>query len=191
MSTEVNTKQPVLNSIQDMARAQAAASQLNKLPRSERQPGPESDDRDIVHGTTAIDHGRGDVPLSAMIDEVDTDYVMDPEKMDFERFMNQVITIHCHDAGSPEDAQFAEVTVNGVYKLIVRGDQADIPRAHAEVLARAKQMRVVQVKVVNQDGSIGFQEKAVLKHTYPFSVLHDPAGRRGADWLKQLFKNPG
>lgn len=179
------------NTAAELGKAQAAASMINRLPRSERRPGHETDDRDIVHGTTAIDHSRADVPLSAMIDEVDVDHVMDPANLDYEQFMNQKITIFCQDAGAPEDPQFAEVTVNGVYHLIVRGSEADIPRAHAEVLARAKQMRVVQVKTVNPDGSIGFQEKAVLKHTYPFSVLHDPAGRRGADWQRQLFRNPG
>lgn len=181
---------PAMTSLADLGAQQARASQINQLPKTEIRPGASADDRDIVAGTTDIDHGRAGLPLAAAIDEVDVDYVMNPEKMDFERFMNQVITIHCHDAGAPEDPLVAEVTVNGVYKMIVRGHSADIPRAHAEVMARAKYMRVVQVKTVGQDGAIGFTEKAVLKHMYPFSVLHDPAGRRGADWVRQLFANP-
>lgn len=166
------------------------ASQINNIPATERNKGPEADDRDIVHRETKLDHRQDDVPLDSLIQEADTDLVMDPSKMDFERFMHQTLTIHVHDAGGPEDSDFCEVTVNGEYKLIVRGETTDIKRCHAEVLARAKHMRVVQKKVTLQDGSIGYEEKAVLKHTYPFSVIHDPAGRRGGDWLKQLFKNP-
>lgn len=183
-------RQPAIKSLAELGAAQAQASQINTLPKTELQPGPEADDRDIVAGTTAIDHGRAGIPLSGLIDEVDRDLVMDPSKLEFERFMNQIITIHCHDAGAPEDPLVAEVTVNGVYRLVVRGQTADIPRCHAEVMARAKYMRVVQAKTVQPDGSIGFVEKAVLKHMYPFSVLHDPAGRRGADWVRQLFQSP-
>jgi len=176
-------------SIAEMAQKQAASSQINSIPASERNKGPEADDRDIVHGTTPMNTGAG-VALDGLIQEADRDLVMNPASMDYERFMNQILTIHVHDAGGPEDSDFCEVTVNGEYKLIVRGETADIKRCHAEVLARAKHMRVVQKKVTQNDGSIGYEERAVLKHTYPFSVIHDPAGRRGADWLKQLFKNP-
>lgn len=177
-------------SIAELAAAQAASSQINSIPRTERSAGPEADDRDIVHAETPIEHDRAGAPLSALIQEADTDLVVHPSAMDFERFMNQVLTIHVHDAGGPEDSDFCEVTVNGEYRLIVRGETADIKRCHAEVLARAKHMRVVQKKVTQPDGSIGYEERAVLKHTYPFSVIHDPAGKRGVDWLKQLFRSP-
>lgn len=176
--------------VAELAAAQRQQSQINSLPTTERMRGPEADDRDIVHASTVLDHRQAGAPMDSLIQEGDPDLVMDPSKLDFERFMNQVLTIHVHDAGGPEDSDFCEVTVNGEYKLIVRGETADIKRCHAEVLARAKHMRVVQKKITQSDGSIGYEERAVLKHTYPFSVIHDPAGRRGGDWLRQLFRSP-
>lgn len=181
------TKTPMPQSIRDMANAQAAASQINTLPRTERKPTHESDDRDIVHKETMLNGGV----IDAVVNEIDIEKVMDPSALAFERFMADVLTIHCHDAGGPEDPMFAEITVNGNYKLVVRGETADLPRSHVEVLARAKHIRVIQKKTVDKDGGMGYEEKAVLKHTYPFSVLHDPAGSRGAAWVRQLFQNPG
>lgn len=183
-----DTKKPL--TLQDVRAAQTANSQIKSMPETERKRGPESDDRDIISGETKVDLGAAGLPIAASTFEIDPSPVVSNEALDFERFMADVLTIHLHDPGSDDEPQFAEVTVNGIYKLAVRGDHLDMPRSHVQVLAQAKHMKVQQKKVVNADGSMGYEERAVLRMTYPFAVMHDPAGKRGAEWLKQLLKNP-
>jgi hypothetical protein len=63
-------------------------------------------------------------------------------------------------------------------------------RYHVAVLANAKQSRVRQRKIVQPDGSMGFQEENVLALSYPFQVMHDPNPKQGAPWLRQLLSTP-
>lgn len=177
--------------IADVIKQPAQATQASNLSRAERGPlGPESDDRDIVNGTLEVDHSRPDVPISALETDIDIEHVMDPRKMAVEAFYAQKVTVLLQEPAADDESPVCEVTVNGHYIQVPRGIDFDLPRSHLEVIARAKQMSLRQVRVTNPDGSIGYQEKAVLRHTYPFSIIFDPAGRRGVDWIKQLMRNP-
>jgi hypothetical protein len=158
----------------------------------ERKGGIDSTNVDIEGATQNVDISQA-VRTGIALDDaagIETEPVFSTKQLDDEAFMHQPLEIHMHEAASEDEPQFAEVTVNGVYRLIVRGQIATVPRAHVAVLANAKQQRLVQTKIVNPDGSMGYQEKAVLRLVYPFSVIHDPAGKRGSDWLRQLLRNP-
>lgn len=133
--------------------------------------------------TTSIDQtakGRNPMTEGGIV----TEPVYSTSQLDEEAFMQQPIEVHMHDAPDENEPQYAEVTVNGVYKLIHRGTTATIPRSHVGVLCDAKQQRVQQKRIVGSDGSMSYQEQVVTRLSYPFSVIHDPAGRKGADWLK-------
>lgn len=121
--------------------------------------------------------------------EVDKDDVMGSDRVLQERFMQDVLEVHFHEAADENEPQFVEVTVNGEYRRAVRGFPASLKRMHVAVLAQAKQLRVTQKKVVNADGSMGFIEQPVMKLTYPFSIISDPSPR-GAAWLKKLLQSP-
>lgn len=121
---------------------------------------------------------------------VDTDNVMKTDDIEFERFMNQEVVVLLADPASEQEPTVVEVNVNGDYRMGVRGFEVKLKRAHVAVLARAKQSRVRQKKVVAPDGSMSFQEENVLALSYPFQVVEDPDPRRGAPWLRQLLSNP-
>jgi hypothetical protein len=122
--------------------------------------------------------------------EIDTDQVIRTEELDFEKFMRDELEVHINESQNENDAAFVELNVNGDYRMIVRGDTAKLRRYHVAVLAQAKQSRVRQRKIVNQDGSMGFVEENILSLTYPFSVVNDPNPKQGAPWLKQILSNP-
>ena len=122
--------------------------------------------------------------------EIDTDRVIRTDQLDHEAFMRDELEVFVNEPGNENDAAFLEVNVNGDYRMVVRGDTAKLRRYHVAVLAQAKQSRVRQKKIMNPDGSMGFVEENVLSLTYPFSVVHDPRGKQGGDWLKQLLSNP-
>ena len=122
--------------------------------------------------------------------EIDTDRIISTDQLDNEAFMRDEVEVFVNEAMSENDATFLEVNVNGDYRMVVRGDTVKLRRYHVAVLAQAKQSRVRQRKIMNPDGSMGFVEENVLSLTYPFSVTHDPRGKQGGDWLKQLLSNP-
>lgn len=167
-------------------------TQISTMSKAERSNGPrvESDDRDIVGGQMKVDTGSSN-PLPKSEVELDIEYRIDNDKMAFEQFMQEKVTVMLQEPATANDIGVAEVTVNGEYVPIACGVEVDVKRTHLEVIARAKQLSVRQERVTNADGSIGFVEKASLRHTYPFSVIYDPSGRKGAEWLKKVISQPG
>jgi hypothetical protein len=123
--------------------------------------------------------------------EIDTDKVLRTDDLDYEKFMRDELEVFFNEPGNEHEPAFVEVNVNGDYRIAVRGDTSKLRRYHVAVIANAKQSRVRQRKIVNPDGSMGFQEENVLSLTYPFQIMHDPNPKQGVPWLRQLLKNPG
>lgn len=149
----------------------------------------DAQDVPIVNGEAKLDVQaalNGLDPLAGM--EVEHVRMPTPAELSFEQFMAQDIELQFLEGSSQEESQFVEVTVNGDYRCFRRGDVGTVKRYHLEVLAAAKELVLKQTKTTNADGSMGYTEKMVSRMVYPFTVIHDPAGRRGADWLKQKLQ---
>jgi len=145
---------------------------------------------EIVNGESKLDIRAalaGLDPLAAM--EINPDRIPTPTELSFEQFMAQDVEIQLMEAGNEDENQYVEVTVNGDYRIARRGDMMTLKRYHLAVLANAKELRMKQTRVTDPDGSMRYEERMVSKMTYPFTVIHDPAGRRGADWVKNILQN--
>lgn len=145
-------------------------------------PGVDSTNVEIKQNNQVIDTTSGIVPeieVAKSISEAAT-----------AKFMQDEIEVLFLDPPSENDHQFVEVNVNGDYRCIARGQSGKLRRYHLAVLANAKTSRVVQKQIVNADGSRGHVETSVLSLNYPFQVLNDPAGAKGAAWLKSLLASP-
>lgn len=159
---------------------------------AERKPGLEAGAVDMQGAETKFsmdDTARGFNPLTDT-PVIATDKIINNSQLEFEKFMSEVLEIQMADAGSEEENQFAEINVNGDYKLIRRGEIGFLRRYHVAVLAQAKEMRLKQTKIVEADGSMGYREMLVSRQTYPFTVIHDQSGRKGSDWLREILKAP-
>jgi hypothetical protein len=120
-----------------------------------------------------------------------TEPVYSKQQLDDEAFMAQSVEVMLHEPGSENEPMFAEVTVNGMYRLVPRnGHTVTIPRMHLGVLCDAKVQRLVQVKGVSADGEMTHREVLKTNLSYPFSVVYDPAGAKGVAWLKQKLSAP-
>lgn len=109
--------------------------------------------------------------------------------LSMEAFMAQPIDVMLMEPTDPNEELFAQVTVNGIYKLIPRdGNVYTIPRSHVEALCNAKPQRISQRKTVTGDGEMIYQEQKRTGFAYPFSVVSDPAGIRGQEWLRSKLK---
>lgn len=158
----------------------------------ERKGGLSSEEVEIVNGEhkfTMEDTAKGINPMT-QTQEISTDKIYANADLEREAFMAQVLEVQLQEAGSEDENQYAEINVNGDYRIIRRGDIGFLKRYHVAVLAQAKEMRLSQKKVVAADGSMGYEERLVSRQTYPFTVIHDPAGRKGTDWLRQQLQNP-
>lgn len=164
---------------------------MAKVNTYERKGAISSDDVEIVNPEKKFsidDTAKGNNPLMGALD-ISTDKMYSPADISKEAFMAQEVEVHLAEPANEDENQFAEITVNGDYRLVRRGDTCILKRYHVAVLAQAKEMRMKQTRVVNLDGSMGYQEKMVTRQTYPFSVIHDPSGRKGSDWLRQQLQN--
>lgn len=133
---------------------------------------------DTAKGKNPLQDGSG----------IELDPVVSKAALDEEYFYRMPMEVHLHEPADESEPQFAEVRVNGELRTMLRGDTYTIPRAHVAVLAQAKVQRLSQRKIVNPDGSMGYEERMVTKLAFPFSVIHDPAGAKGAEWLRHLLK---
>lgn len=156
-----------------------------KINAYERNRTISSEDVDIVGAVTPA----AEASKAGGI-EIDTDRVIRADQLDEEAFMRDELEVFFNDPGNENEPSFVEVNVNGDYRMVMRGDTAKLRRYHVAVLANAKQSRVRQRKIVNSDGSMGFQEENVLSLTYPFQVMHDPNPKVGAPWLKKMLAQP-
>lgn len=144
-----------------------------------------SEDVAIVNGVQTVAEAKAPGGV-----QIDTDRVISTDALDQEAFMRDELEVYFNEPGNENEPAFVEVNVNGDYRLAVRGDTVKLRRYHVAVLANAKQSRVRQRKIVQPDGSMGFQEENVLALSYPFQVMHDPNPKQGAPWLRQLLSTP-
>jgi hypothetical protein len=156
----------------------------------ERKPTLDSQNVEINKGVEKVDTAALASGATLGGIEIDTDRIIRTDQLDQEAFMRDELEVFFNEAQNENDPAFVEVNVNGDYRLAVRGETTKLRRYHVAVLAQAKQSRVRQKKIVQPDGSMGFQEEQVLSLTYPFSVIHDPRPKEGGAWLKQLLSNP-
>jgi len=106
-----------------------------------------------------------------------------------EQFFAQPIEIILHAAATDDEHEYCEVTVNGLRHCLRRDGETvhRTTRAHLAVICAAKVQRVVQKKITNSDGSMGYEEKAALQALYPFQLVSDP-NPKGAAWLRQQLQ---
>lgn len=173
--------------------APAAAASITNAVSFARRDGIDSTNVDYDTPHQDIDHNRVRDTGIALSDvrgiENDVHTSLAKAALENEKFMAERIEIQLADPGDENEHQFAEITVNGERVCIRRGDSATIKRSHLAVLAQAKVQRVVQTKVTAPDGSMGYEEKFVLRPVYPFQVMHDPSGKVGNTWLRTLLQN--
>lgn len=122
--------------------------------------------------------------------EIEVAAVPSKDAFDQEAFMAEVVEVAFPEPGDENEPQWVEAKVNGDGVCVPRdGEPYKIRRYHLAVVAQAKTGKVKQKKIVNADGSMGYQEQTVMAQSYPFMVISDP-NPRGPAWLRSLLKSP-
>jgi len=108
-----------------------------------------------------------------------------------EAFMQELVKIMLFPTTDPNAPPHADVTVNGVRRIIPRNVPFAVPRMHLEVLARMKETRVSQDMTPDANGEITMA--SLRGHTglaYPFSVIEDK-NPKGPAWLSNVLAERG
>lgn len=148
-----------------------------------------TDSTDVPIQQAETDFELGSPPPTTAI-EVEVAAVPSKETFELEAFMAEMLEVIFPEPGDDNEPQFFECKVNGDGVCIPRNGEAHrMRRYHVAVAAQAKTGKVRQKKLVNADGSMGYQEQTVMAQSYPFMVQHDP-NPRGPAWLKSLLKSP-
>lgn len=158
----------------------------------ERKPTIEVDgSHKIDGGVEAVDVDRGIAGMALANDkiELDVERRIDANALSIERFMAEELDVVLNDPASETEPQFVEIRVNGDYVIARRDSQFPVKmkRYHVAILAQSKTATLRQTKRTDHEGFQSYKEEVVLRQSYPFSVLHDPSGSRGAAWLRPLI----
>lgn len=115
------------------------------------------------------------------------DSPMDSEYAQQLAFMEEQVTIQLHDPQDNNPEPIVPVGVNGKVLYLRRGQQHTLPRKYIEVLARARRVNYRTEEGRAADGSMTTILKATTTMQYPFTVIHDPSGDKGIEWLKRIM----
>lgn len=105
-----------------------------------------------------------------------------------EKFMQDVLDVTFAEPRDENDFLSVYVNVNGVQFAYPRNQSVcKVPRYVLEVLARSRIQRVQTKETRLDDGARAYKPVVTESVTYPFAVIHDPAGPRGRTWLQRLL----
>ena len=115
------------------------------------------------------------------------DSPMESERAQLLAFMEEQVTIQLHDPQDNNPEPIVPVGVNGKVLYLQRGQQHTLPRKYIEVLARARRVNYRTEEGRAADGSMTTVLKTTTTMQYPFTVIHDPSGDKGIEWLKRIM----
>jgi len=115
------------------------------------------------------------------------DSPMESERAQQLAFMEEQVTIQLHDPQDNNPEPIVPVGVNGKVLYLQRGQQHTLPRKYIEVLARARRVNYRTEEGRAADGSMTTVLKLTTTMQYPFTVIHDPSGDKGIEWLKRIM----
>lgn len=103
-----------------------------------------------------------------------------------EAFMQDVLSIVVQSSGNDNETRMVYVSVNGRPIMLPRDEPVQVKRSYVEVLARCKKTDFDQ-KIDERlgEGMNNVFPRHSLKH--PFTVVSDPAGVRGHEWLRGIL----
>lgn len=112
------------------------------------------------------------------------------QKAAMEAFLHEKVKVQIQDVDDPQaDPRFV-IAVNGRKQIFERGREYLVPRYIVEGLARAKPIGYKNEEYTKQDGVRDVRWPAKRGLRYPFSVMEDPSGERGREWLRNVLKQP-
>lgn len=103
-------------------------------------------------------------------------------------FNEQLVEVIVHESTDLNAENPVFTSCNGVSQYFFRGQPTRVKRKYVAILAAAKEHSVSTFEHTEADGTRAIGVRKVANVKYPFSVIHDPAGKQGSDWLRSLLR---
>jgi hypothetical protein len=103
-------------------------------------------------------------------------------------FNHDILDVVFSQPRDKNDFKTARVGWNGVlYEYPRNNTVCKVPRGVVEILARSRLQNVETKLVKAEDGADQYVPTINEAHTYPFSVIVDPRGAKGHQWLQKIL----
>lgn len=119
------------------------------------------------------------------------DHKVSEEKLKELAFMEDVLTILVMDTTNDVDEPMPCVWVNGVSQHFQRGVEQKVKRKFISRLAEARKTVYRAEQYTDAEGTKAYRYVPHSGLIVQFQVRHDPAGERGAAWLKTKLEAAG
>lgn len=106
------------------------------------------------------------------------------------KFNEDEMEVMVHESTDANAENPVFTACNGVSQYFFRGQVQKVKRKYVAILASAREHSLTTKECIMPDGSRGVKLERSASLKYPFSVISDPAGKRGADWLKSMLATP-
>lgn len=138
---------------------------------------------------------RGPLPKS-LLDDPRMVSVAEPDDLSQNRieqasFMEELLEILVHEPMEGSGEGFVILpSVNCVMQPILRGHPQKVKRKYVEILARCRRAGISAWGYKDGTGeAVNDFRKSTRALEYPFQVLHDPSGQKGAAWLAKILRS--
>lgn len=102
------------------------------------------------------------------------------------KFNEDVLTIALEPSSEENAPDRQEVYCNGVAQWVPVGVEYRLPRKFVEILVRSTPVSVRTIIERHADEDPVNRIKRSSRAKFPLSILHDPAGGRGHEWLRRI-----
>jgi hypothetical protein len=114
----------------------------------------------------------------------------DKKQFDELAFNEQFVEVMVHESTDEKAENPVFTACNGVTQYFLRGETQKVRRKYVAILASCKEHSIKTVEYTQPDGARAMRIERSSSLKYPFSVIYDPAGKKGADWLRSLLQAP-
>lgn len=112
--------------------------------------------------------------------------------LELQRFLNEFVEILVYEPqviGNMQEQWYIPLSVDGVSQYVRRGIPQKIRRKFVEVLARARKAGVHATGYLNgRKEVVNEVRKTSRALEFPFQVISDPSGAKGAEWLAKILR---
>lgn len=103
-------------------------------------------------------------------------------------FAEEQIEVMLHESTDTNAENPVFTACNGVNQYFYRGVPQRVKRKYVAILASCKEHNIKTQEYTQPDGARAIRVVRTSSLKYPFSVISDPAGKKGADWLRSLLQ---
>ena len=112
----------------------------------------------------------------------------DKKQFDELKFNEDIVEVMVHESTDPNAENPIFTACNGVSQYFFRGQVQKVKRKYVAILAACKEHSISTPEYTQNDGTRATKIVRTASLKYPFSIISDPAGKKGAEWLSALLR---